>query len=60
VREGVPFRTLRVDGRLAVTWRRNGHTCVLIGGAPGAELLDLASWRGDGTLLYRAPGQLPS
>ena len=49
---GVPFQTLRVDGRLVVTWRRLGHTCVLIGAAPRSELLTLASWRGDGTLRY--------
>lgn len=49
---GVAFQTLRVDGRLVVTWRRLGHTCVLIGTAPRSELLTLASWRGDGTLRY--------
>ena len=27
-------RTLRLEGRPAVTWRRAGHTCVLIGAAP--------------------------
>jgi hypothetical protein len=36
---------LRIDDRLAVTWRRAGHTCVLIGDAPRPELLKLASWR---------------
>lgn len=51
-REGVLFQTLRVDGRLVVTWRRLGHTCVLIGPAPRSELLALATWRGDGTLRY--------
>jgi hypothetical protein len=45
---GVTFHTLRVDGRPVVTWRRLGHTCVLIGTAPPSELLTLASWRGDG------------
>jgi len=49
---GVAFQTLRVDGRLVVTWRRLGHTCVLIGATPRSELLTLASWRGDGTLRY--------
>jgi anti-sigma factor RsiW len=43
-RGGVEYQTLRVNGRLAVTWRRGGHTCVLIGDAPEGELLDLASW----------------
>jgi hypothetical protein len=40
----VEYRTLRLDGRLAVTWRRGGHTCVLIGQATRGELLELASW----------------
>jgi anti-sigma factor RsiW len=41
---GVEYQTLQLDGRLAVTWRRGGHTCVLIGQAPRGELLRLASW----------------
>jgi anti-sigma factor RsiW len=41
---GVEYQTLRVDGRLAVTWRRGGRTCVLIGQAARSELLRLASW----------------
>ena len=40
----VEYQTLRVNGRLAVTWRRGGHTCVLLGRATRAELLKLASW----------------
>jgi hypothetical protein len=40
----VDYRTLRSNGLLAVTWRRGGHTCVLIGQASRAELLTLASW----------------
>jgi anti-sigma factor RsiW len=44
IRRGVEYRTLRLDGRPAVTWRRDGHTCVLIGQAPRAELLKLAGW----------------
>jgi hypothetical protein len=51
-RDGVLFHTLRVDGRLAVTWRRLGRTCILIGPVSEDELLTLASWRGEGTLLY--------
>jgi anti-sigma factor RsiW len=39
---GVTFHTLHVDGRLAVTWRRLGRTCVLVGAAPRDELLALA------------------
>jgi anti-sigma factor RsiW len=41
---GVEYRTLRLSRRLAVTWRRGGHTCILIGQATRAELLKLASW----------------
>jgi anti-sigma factor RsiW len=51
-RRGVQFQALRVDGKLAITWRRLGHTCVLTGAAPRAELLRLASWRGGGSLRY--------
>ncbi len=45
---GVEYQTLRLNGALAVTWRRAGHTCVLIGAAPRDELLTLASWSGGG------------
>jgi anti-sigma factor RsiW len=38
------YQTLRLNDRLAVTWRRGGHTCVLIGQATRPELLRLASW----------------
>ncbi len=41
---GEPYQTVRVSGRLALTWRRGGHTCVLLGQATRAELLELASW----------------
>jgi anti-sigma factor RsiW len=44
VKDGVEYRTLRLNGRLAVTWRRGGHTCVLLGDAARAELVTLASW----------------
>ncbi|HEX3226279.1 MAG TPA: hypothetical protein VHQ89_09300 [Gaiellaceae bacterium] len=40
----VEYYALRVNGRRAVTWRRGGHTCVLIGQTANAELLKLASW----------------
>jgi anti-sigma factor RsiW len=52
LRGGVEYQTLRLEGRPAVTWRRLGHTCVLIGTASRGELLTLASWRGGGTLRY--------
>ncbi|MFL5915059.1 MAG: hypothetical protein ACJ752_05415 [Gaiellaceae bacterium] len=38
------YQTLPFNNRLAVTWRREGHTCVLIGQATRRELLRLASW----------------
>jgi len=41
---GVQYQTLRLNGVPAVTWRRDGHTCVLTGAASPAELLILASW----------------
>jgi anti-sigma factor RsiW len=40
----VEYQTLRLSGRLAVTWRRGGRTCVLLGQATRRELLRLASW----------------
>ena len=43
-KSGVEYRMLRVNGRLAVTWRRGGHTCILVGQATPGELLRLASW----------------
>jgi anti-sigma factor RsiW len=42
---GVEYRILRLGDRLAVSWRRSGHTCVLIGAASRSELLTLASWQ---------------
>jgi anti-sigma factor RsiW len=40
----VEYQTLLLSGRLAVTWRRAGRTCVLLGQATRRELLRLASW----------------
>lgn len=43
---GVELRTLRLDGRQVVTWRRAGHTCVLSGtSVPPQELQRLAAWK---------------
>jgi hypothetical protein len=43
---GTELRTLRLDGRLVVTWRRAGHTCVLSGtGVSASELQKLAAWK---------------
>lgn len=44
--DGTQLRTLRLNGRLVVTWRRAGHTCVLsAAGVPTAELQRLAAWK---------------
>lgn len=40
----VEYQTLQLSGQLAVTWRRGGRTCVLLGQATRRELLRLASW----------------
>jgi hypothetical protein len=43
---GERLRTSSVNGRLVVTWRRAGHTCVLSGmGVTADELEQLAAWR---------------
>jgi len=43
---GTELRTLTLGGRLVVTWRRAGHTCVLSGrGVSPAALQELAAWR---------------
>ena len=44
-RDGVLYQTARIDGGIVVTWRRLGHTCVLVGDAPRDELLGLAGHR---------------
>ena len=49
---GVDYRSLEIEGRPAVTWRRGGRTCVLIGQASPAELIRLAAWQGNGALRY--------
>jgi hypothetical protein len=47
IRKGAErLRTISVNGRLAVTWRRAGHTCVVSGmGVTADELEQLAAWR---------------
>jgi hypothetical protein len=43
---GTVLRTLRLDGRQVVTWRRANHTCVLWGnGVPTSLLQRLAAWK---------------
>jgi anti-sigma factor RsiW len=49
VLHGTVLQTLRLDGRNVVTWRRNGHTCVLSGVAvPARQLQHLAASEPDG------------
>jgi hypothetical protein len=46
VLNGTELRTLALGGRLVVTWRRAGDTCVLSGtGVKAGELQTLAAWR---------------
>jgi anti-sigma factor RsiW len=51
-RDDTVFHTFSVDGKRAVTWRRLGRTCILVGPVSDAELLNLAGWRGNGALSY--------
>jgi hypothetical protein len=44
--DGTQLRTLELNGRLVVTWRRAGDTCVLSGtGIKAGELQRLAAWK---------------
>jgi hypothetical protein len=44
--DGAQLRTLRLGGRLVVTWRRQDHTCVISAAAvPAGELQRLAAWQ---------------
>ena len=40
---GTPYQVVRLNDKLAVTWQRGGHTCILLGDATRAELVTLAS-----------------
>jgi hypothetical protein len=44
VRGGVEYQSFVSSGRSVVTWREDGHTCVLVGTLPAAELRQLAAW----------------
>jgi len=52
VRRGpLPLAVLRRRGAVVVTWRRDGHTCVLASRqASVARLVELAAWTGGGKL----------
>jgi len=42
----IELRTIALRGRLVVTWRHDGHTCVLsAAGVPDQKLLELAAWK---------------
>ena len=44
-KNGVELRTLKIEGRTVVTWRRDGHTCVISGpGLSATDLQRLAAW----------------
>jgi hypothetical protein len=44
--DGIELQSFTMRGRLVVTWRRGGHTCVLSGeGVSTAELAKLAGWK---------------
>jgi hypothetical protein len=44
-KHGVELRTLKLHGRTVVTWRRDGHTCVISGpGLSASDLQRLAAW----------------
>ena len=50
-REGVKLRVFEGEGRTAVTWRRNGRTCILSStDVPTDQLLELAAWKGQGAV----------
>ena len=53
VRDGVELRPFEEEGRNAVTWLREGQTCVLSGeGVDTATLLELAAWKGKGSVRF--------
>lgn len=52
-RDGTVLHGLTGDGRVIVTWLRDGKTCVLSGsGVEPDVLLDLAAWRGKGAVQF--------
>jgi len=52
-RDGVPLRVFPSGDRLAVTWLRDGRTCVLSGvGVDEDTLTKLAVWKGGGAVTF--------
>ena len=48
---GVKMRVFEDDGRTAVTWRRNGRTCILSStDVPTDQMVELAAWKGQGAV----------
>jgi len=53
VRDGVVLHSFNDGGRTAVTWTRDGRTCVLSGtDVPVATLLELAAWKAKGAVEF--------
>jgi hypothetical protein len=51
--EGVELTAFAANGATAVTWLRDGHSCVLAGeGVERSTLLELAAWKGDGAVTF--------
>jgi anti-sigma factor RsiW len=51
--DGVELTAFAADGSSAVTWLRDGHSCVLAGeGVERSTLLELAAWKGDGAVTF--------
>jgi len=51
--KGVEFASFEAGGTRAVTWQREGHTCVLASReASDEELVELASWTGKGSVPF--------
>jgi hypothetical protein len=44
---GIEFRTFQLHGHPVVTWRRDGHTCVLSGVGPGVSDLEMLAVHDD-------------
>jgi hypothetical protein len=52
-RNGIELKTFETDGGLAVTWLRNGRTCILVArDVPRDTLLKLAAWKGKGAVPF--------
>jgi hypothetical protein len=53
-RHGIELSIIQDKGRRIVTWTRSGHTCVLSAplAVPEQKLLELASWKGQGSVPF--------